>query len=174
MSQSPNFSFGVYIVHSTHFIFCLNAFLVSTCSKDLLTAYYLLCWPQGTGTGLLCICTQRLAFHNLTTIFRFNFVLHLFFQPILFTLPRPQNGWRGGGGGGVILNLNPLHWFILLRGENDPKQLDEIQPGGRGGGGVLGLIIAGYVPLAFQSPYAIMVYSVANYRPHLRHFWANM
>ena len=44
----------------------------------------------------------------------------------------------------------------------------------RGAGGVLGLIFAGYVPLAFQSPYPIMVYSVANYRPHLSHFWANM
>ena len=42
-----------------------------------------------------------------------------------------------------------------------------------GGGGVLGLIFAGYVPLASQSPYPIIVYSVANYRPHLSHFWAN-
>ena len=39
-----------------------------------------------------------------------------------------------------------------------------------GGGGVLGLIFAGYVPLASQSSYPIMVYSVANYRPHLSHF----
>ena len=42
------------------------------------------------------------------------------------------------------------------------------------GGGVLGLIFAGYVPLACQSPYLIIIYSVANYRPHLSHFWANM
>ena len=27
---------------------------------------------------------------------------------------------------------------------------------------------------ASQSPYPIIVYSVANYRPHLSHFWANM
>ena len=33
---------------------------------------------------------------------------------------------------------------------------------------------AGYVPLASQSLYPIIVYSVANYRPHLSHFWANM
>ena len=39
------------------------------------------------------------------------------------------------------------------------------------GGGLLGLIFAGYVPLASQSPYPIIVYSVANYRPHLSHFW---
>ena len=47
---------------------------------------------------------------------------------------------------------------------------------GQGGGvrGVLGLIFAGYVPLASQSPYPIIVYSVANCRPHLCHFWANM
>ena len=31
-----------------------------------------------------------------------------------------------------------------------------------GGGGLLGLIFAGYVPLASQSPYPIIVYSVAN------------
>ena len=31
------------------------------------------------------------------------------------------------------------------------------------GGGVLGSIFAGYVPLASQNPYPIIVYSVANY-----------
>ena len=30
------------------------------------------------------------------------------------------------------------------------------------------------MPLASQSPYPIIVYSVANYGPHLSHFWANM
>ena len=43
-----------------------------------------------------------------------------------------------------------------------------------GGRGVLGLSFVGYVPLASKSPYPIVVYSVANYRPHLSHFWANM
>ena len=42
-----------------------------------------------------------------------------------------------------------------------------------GGVGVLGLI-AGYVPLVWQSPYPIIVYSVTNYRPHFSHFWAIM
>ena len=42
-------------------------------------------------------------------------------------------------------------------------------PGPRGGG-VLGLIFAGYVPLPSQSPNPIIVYSLANYRPHLSHF----
>ena len=41
-------------------------------------------------------------------------------------------------------------------------------------GGVLELIFAGYVLLASQIPYPVIVYSVANYRPHLSHFWANM
>ena len=45
---------------------------------------------------------------------------------------------------------------------------------GPGGGGVLGSGFAGYVPLASQNPYPIIVYSVAKYRPHLSHFWANV
>ena len=42
------------------------------------------------------------------------------------------------------------------------------------GGGVLGSIFAGYVPLASPNLYPIIVYSVANYRPHVSHFWANI
>ena len=45
---------------------------------------------------------------------------------------------------------------------------------GRGGGGVLGSSFAGYVPLASQNPYPIIVYSVAIYRPQFSHFWANV
>ena len=45
---------------------------------------------------------------------------------------------------------------------------------GWGGGGVLGLIFGGYVQLASQSPYPIIVYSVANYIPHLSPLWENM
>ena len=40
-------------------------------------------------------------------------------------------------------------------------------------GGVLGSGFARYVLLVSQSPHPIIVYSVANYRPHLSHFWAN-
>ena len=47
-----------------------------------------------------------------------------------------------------------------------------LTPGG--GGGVLGSGFAGYVPLASSNPHPIIVYSVANYRPHLSHFWANV
>ena len=49
----------------------------------------------------------------------------------------------------------------------DPTNLHV--PGGR----VLGSGFAGYVPLASQNPHPIIVYSVASYRPHLSHFWAN-
>ena len=41
-------------------------------------------------------------------------------------------------------------------------------------GEVLGLIFAGYMPLASQSSHPIIVYSVANYRPHFSHFWENV
>ena len=41
-------------------------------------------------------------------------------------------------------------------------------------GGVLGSIFAGYVPLASPVPYPIIVYSVANYGPHVSHFWENI
>ena len=43
-----------------------------------------------------------------------------------------------------------------------------------GGGGALRLIFAGYVLLASHNAYPFIVYSVANYRPYLSHFWANM
>ena len=38
----------------------------------------------------------------------------------------------------------------------------------------IGSIFAGYVPLASQSPYPIIGYSVADYRPHLSHFCGNV
>ena len=47
-------------------------------------------------------------------------------------------------------------------------------PGRGGGGRLLGLILAGYVPLGSQNPYPIIVYSVAKYRLHLSHFWENV
>ena len=45
---------------------------------------------------------------------------------------------------------------------------------GRGVAGALGSIFAGYVPLASQSPYLIIIYSVANHRAHLNHFCGNV
>ena len=53
------------------------------------------------------------------------------------------------------------------------QALSVVEKFGGGGGGLLGVIFAGYVPLAPQGPYPTIVYSVINYRPHLSHFWAN-
>ena len=58
----------------------------------------------------------------------------------------------------------------ILEGFSERIRLEYTPGGGGGGGALLGSIFAGYVPLASQSPYPIIVYSVANYRPHLSHF----
>ena len=67
-------------------------------------------------------------------------------------------------------------YYILTKRKGWPKylSLQQFGPGGRGGGKVLEFIFAWYVPLASQSPYPIIVYSVASCRRHLSHFWANM
>ena len=65
-----------------------------------------------------------------------------------------------------LLQTRKLHWRVKFR--------QATWPCNTGGGGVLRLIFAWYVPLASQSTYTIIVYSVAHYRPHLSHFWANM
>ena len=70
------------------------------------------------------------------------------------------------------LRLLSFECVVLAVSSHPLCYLGYIHPPG-GGGGVLGLIFAGYVPLATQSPYPIIVYSVANYRLHLSHFWAN-
>ena len=44
----------------------------------------------------------------------------------------------------------------------------------RVGGGILWLMFAGYVPLASQSPCPVIVYFLANYRPHPSHFLENV
>ena len=44
------------------------------------------------------------------------------------------------------------------------------QPGGRGGGGVLGVNFCWVCATGLSSPYPIIVYSVAKYRPHLSLF----
>ena len=71
------------------------------------------------------------------------------------------------------LLANPHYYAWLMRiGSSGPSDSLGLEP--QGGGGVLGLTFTGYVPLASQSPYPIIVYSVANYRPHLIDFRANM
>ena len=62
----------------------------------------------------------------------------------------------------------------------NPNKLDRADnflypdPPPGGGGEVLESGFAGYVPLASQNPHPIIVYSVANYRLHLSHIWANV
>ena len=63
--------------------------------------------------------------------------------------------WTSGNSAGRLLKQPALRPFIR-------------------GGRVLGLVFAGCVPLASQSLYPIIVYSVAIYRPHLSHLRANM
>ena len=58
----------VYIVHRVSYIFYLNVFLVSVCTRGFA---YLLCWPRGRGIGL--VCTGRLSFHEF-----YNFLLFIF------------------------------------------------------------------------------------------------
>ena len=54
-----------------------------------------------------------------------------------------------------ISSTNSFSWLYLAT----------IGKYGANPGGVLGSIFAGYVPLASQNPYPIIVYSVTNYRP---------
>ena len=69
--------------------------------------------------------------------------------------------------------FSELFTCILVHVNN--SQIDKFSGGTHGGEGgwVLGSGFAGYVPLASQNPHPIIVYSVANYRPHPSHFWAN-
>ena len=69
----------------------------------------------------------------------------------------------------VHAKVNP---FCFTR-DSKNKYADLWQPR-PGGGGVLGSFFAGYVPLASPNPYPIIVYSVANHKPHLSHFWATI
>ena len=58
-----------------------------------------------------------------------------------------------------------MSWYFCLPGfQNSRYKYVRLN---NPGGGVLGLIFAGNVPLASQSPYPIIVSSVANYRPIL-------
>ena len=88
---------------------------------------------------------------------------------------RPR--WRGGGEylGGYLGNLVPRALFSVFKvGLEISHPTSKAREKRLKTRLVLGLIFAGYVPLASQSPYPIIVYSVANYRPHISHFRANM
>ena len=69
----------VYIVHRVSFIFHLNVFLVSVCTRGFA---YLLCWPRGRGIGL--VCTRRFSFHEFYNFLLFNFLIFIFFWKTFF------------------------------------------------------------------------------------------
>ena len=69
------------------------------------------------------------------------------------------------------MNLTTLKWSMKFNTffNINLLKLQKYSPP-RGGGGLLRLIFARYVPLGSQSPYPIIVYFVANYIPYLNHF----
>ena len=79
----------VYIVHRVSFIFHLNVFLVSVCTRGF---GYLLCWPRGRGIGL--VCTRRFSFHEFYNFLLFHFLIFIsfwktFFYPGHLPIPTP-------------------------------------------------------------------------------------
>ena len=73
----------VYIVHRVSFIFHLNVFLVSVCTRGF---GYLLCWPRERGKGL--VCTRRFSFHEFYNFLLFNLLIFISFWKTIF-LPTP-------------------------------------------------------------------------------------
>ena len=69
-----------YIAHRVSFIFHLNVFLGSICTRGFA---YLLCWPRGRGIGL--VCTGRFSFHEFYNFSLFIFLILIFFLPTTFT-----------------------------------------------------------------------------------------
>ena len=63
----------------------------------------------------------------------------------------------------------PTLMEVLMKNGDIQPSMDTSVPGG----GYL-VNFAGYVPLASQISYPIIVYPVANYRLHLSHRWANV
>ena len=83
---------------------------------------------------------------------------------ILFTAPLEGGGLFGGYLGNLVPRALFLVFKVGLEISHPTSKAREKRLKTRL---VLGLIFAGYVPLASQSPYPIIVYSVANYRPQL-------
>ena len=66
------------------------------------------------------------------------------------------------------------NWHFHAKGRSAVPMMVAIFLSNSRGGGILGSVFAGYVPLASPDPYPIIVYSVANYGPYVSHFWANI
>ena len=119
------------------------------------------------------ILMHALRMYSFITQKIFNFLQILYANPNLII-----NAWQTYGEitswspleiqeGRVHTQISPLasseKWKLL-------RFLTRVPGSGGGGRGLLRLIFAGYVPLAPQSPYPIIVYSVADCIPHLSHF----
>ena len=87
---------------------------------------------------------------------------------LILDLYTSSNSWQD-----LLIN-KPAHTAVSPRYSPIAKDVSCPVRGGAGGGVVLGIIFALYVPLDSQSRYSIIVYSEANYRPHLCHFRAKM
>ena len=72
-------------MYRVSFIFRLNAFLVSVCTKGFA---YLLCWPRKRGLGFL-VCTRRFSFHEFYNFLLFNFLILIFFTHDIYPHARP-------------------------------------------------------------------------------------
>ena len=85
---------------------------------------------------------------------------------LILDLYTSSNSWQD------VLTNKPAHAHTADFPRYLPlaKDVSRLGKGGRG----LGIIFAEYVLLPLRAPAPITVYSVANYRPHLSHFWANM
>ena len=69
----------VYIVHRVSFIFHLNVFLVSVCTRGF---GYLLCWPRERGIGP--VCTRRFSFNEFYNFLLFHFLIFISFWKTFF------------------------------------------------------------------------------------------
>lgn len=78
---SPRFFFkpasGLYVVHSSYFIFRLNAFLESVHSKDSLICFV----DRGKGKWNWCPCVQRFSFNEWNNFFSIYFFVASVFNP---------------------------------------------------------------------------------------------
>ena len=90
-----------------------------------------------------------------------KFVLLLYFK-------KWQDVWNSSSWYCAVNVMHVYQSYLNKKGKDRKRTIG-------GGGGVVGPSFAGYVPLASQNPRTpIIVYSVASYRPHLSHFWANV
>ena len=78
----------VYTVYRVSFIFHLNAFLVTVCTRGFA---HFFCWPRGRGIGL--VCTRRFSFHEFYNFLLFHFFIFFgrhFFTHDIYPHPHPR------------------------------------------------------------------------------------